>query len=183
MRKQIAKLSAHSILTMTGLLALGGCAFGLASLPLSRLPDVSGPSAQVVVMRKKQFCSSYPLIYLLIDEFPIAALATGQYTSFSTSPGSHTLGVRFHVIDAPLLVGGGRAAVPAGIRYGRYGTSISAEFSAGAEYKFLITGHCFKLDENERFAIEEQSNLPVDATLDSYESVEPGPQRSKENTQ
>lgn len=180
---QITKLSAFLTFTVTGLLSLGGCAYGPTSLPLSRPPEVSGLSAQVVVMRKKQFCSSYPLTYLLIDEVPIAALTTGQYTSFSTSPGRHTLSVRFHVIDAPLLVGSGMAAVPAGVRYGRYGTSASSEFSAGTRYKYLITGHCFKLDENERFVIEEQSNWPVDVTLDSYEYVEPGPEKSKENTQ
>lgn len=183
MKKQINTLSMRLVLTVTGLLALGGCAFGPTLLPLSRPPEVSSLSARVIVMRKKQFCSSYPLTYLLIDELPIAALATGQYTSFSTSPGRHTLSVRFHIIDAPLFVGGGAAAVPVGVRYGRYGTSASAEFSAGEEYKFLITGHCFKLDENERFAIEEQSNWPVDATLDSHESIEPGPQKSKGHTE
>jgi hypothetical protein len=182
MNRQTNMLAMRSVLAVTGLLAQGGCAFGPSSLPLSLPPEVSGPSAQVVVMRKKQSCSSYPLTYLLVDELPIAALASGQYTSFSTSPGRHALTVRFHIIDAPLAVGGGAAAVPVGVRHGRYGTSASANFSAGKEHKFLITGHCFKLDENERFAIEEQSSWPVDAALDTYESVEPGPQKSKEHT-
>ena len=173
---QTTRLSVLVVLPLAVMLALGGCAFGPTSLPLSHPPEVSGPKAQVVVARRKQFCSSYPLTYLLIDDLPIVALATGQYTSFFISPGSHTLTIRFHVIDAPLLVGGGPAAIPAGVRYGRYGSTASADLAAGEKYKFLITGHCFKLDENERFAIEQQSDWPADAAIDSFRFVEPGPQ-------
>ena len=164
----------RSALLLSIVLSVMGCAVGPAPLPIFEPHSVSGPAATAVVLRDKQFCGSYPLNYLVVDDRPIAALAVGQHTTFQLSPGGHTLSVLHEVIDMPLLVGGGPAAVPVGVRYGRYGKAITQDFSADITYHFLVTSKCFNLDENEKVTIERVERWPEGITLDPREFVKAG---------
>jgi hypothetical protein len=158
---------------------LGGCAVGLREISLVEPLPVTGPVATVTVLREKQFCGSYPLNFILVDERPIAALATGEHTSFEVSPGSHTIGVLHHVIDMPLLIGGGPAAVPVGAHFGQYGTSVTAELVAGATHRFMLRSKCVTFDEKERVMIELVERWADGAAPDLKSFVPAGKRRGK----
>jgi hypothetical protein len=156
---------------------LVGCAVGTREIPLVDPLPVTGPAATVAVLREKQFCGSYPLNFILVDERPIAALATGEHTSFEVSPGSHTIGVFHHVIDMPLLIGGGPAAVPIGAHFGQYGTSVTVELVAGATHRFMLRSKCVTFDEKERVMIERVERWPDGAAPDPKSFVPAGKSR------
>jgi hypothetical protein len=159
-----------------------GCAVGPKELPLLDPLPVTGNAATVSVWRESQFCGSYPLNYVVVDERPIAALATGEHTAFDLSPGRHTLGVYHHVIDMPLLVGGGSAALPVGVHYGQYGTSITADFSAGTSHRFFLRSQCVTFDEKQRVVIEQREQWPDGTAPDPHAFVRPGKRGASQNT-
>jgi hypothetical protein len=128
----------------------------------------------VVVWRVKQFCGSYPFNYIVVDGRPIAALAAGEHTAFNLSPGRHTIGVYHHVIDMPLLVGGGPAAIPVGVHYGHYGTSITVELSGDTSHHFLLRSKCVTFDEKERVIIEQLEKWPDGTAPDPRAFVNAG---------
>jgi len=168
------RYSTHVLAAVSTLHFLVGCAAGTKEMALVDPPPFTGPAATVVVLREQQFCGSYPLNYILLDERPIVALATGEHTSFDVSPGRHTLGAFHHVIDMPLLLGGYPAAVPVGVHFGQYGASVTADLVAGVTRRFLLRSKCFPLDENERVMIESVEQWPDGAVLDPKALVQPG---------
>jgi hypothetical protein len=172
-----ARHPTHALAAVSALYFLVGCAVGTKEIALVDPPTVTGPAATVAVLREQQFCGSYSLNYILFDERPIAALAAGEHTSFNASPGRHTLSAFHHVIDMPLLVGGGSAAVPVGVRFGQYGASVTADLVAGATRRFLLRSKCFPLDENERVMIEPVEQWPTGAVPDPKAFVPPGKER------
>lgn len=168
------RCSARTLAAILMLDFLVGCAVGTKEMPLMDPLPVTGPAAKVAVLREQQFCGSYSLNYVLLDERPIAALAAGEHTVFEVSPGHHTIGIVHHVIDMPLLIGGGPAAVPVGAHFGQYGTSMAANLEAGATHRFLLRSKCVPLDEKERVMIEPLEQWPDGAVPGLRTFVPPG---------
>lgn len=168
------RFSARSLAAVLVLNFLVGCAMGTKEMPLVDPLPVTGPAATVAVLREQQFCGSYPLHYVVLDERPIAALATGEHTSFTVSPGRHTIGVFHHVIDMLPMLGWGPGVVPLGVHFGEYGTSVTEDLEAGATRRFLLRAKCFRVDENEGVMIEPVEQWPDGSVLNPKKFVPPG---------
>lgn len=167
-----------SVLRVTPLIvtaaATVGCAVGPRTMELLEPLPVSIDAATVAVWREKQFCGAYPLNYVLIDDRPIVALATGQHTAFQISAGRHSVGVFHSVIDAPLLVGSGPAALPVGAAFGMHGMSSTDTFSAGSSYNYILRSKCVTFDEDTRVSIERVDGWPSGASPSPEDFVPPG---------
>jgi hypothetical protein len=140
--------------------AVAGCATGTRSIEI--LDPVPAPedAATIVIRRTGQACGSHPLTYVLIDDRPVAALATDQHTTFEVSAGLHTLAILHPVIDQPLLVGSGAGALAVGAAYGMRGTVGTESFAPRATHSYLLRADCAGLDEAKRFRLERVSEWP-----------------------
>ncbi len=94
----------------------------------------------------------------------------------------HRMGVFHSVIDAPLVVGFGMAAIPVGAVYGMNGKISTDTFTTGTTYIYLLRSKCFCLDEEERVSIERVEKWPNGASLTSKNFVPPGPKPTRRDT-
>lgn len=79
-----------------------------ASASLVPPPPVRNPAqvAEVTVLRNRNLQGRQVQAGVMFDGWRVAILETGQYVTFPTDPGTHSIGVGGSSIAAPMEVGG-----------------------------------------------------------------------------
>jgi hypothetical protein len=157
----------HFILGITILFGLTGCIL-LPSEPISEVPSVTGPFANITVVRKKQVAGSGPTHYISLDGLTVVALEVGEYTTFHLSEGHHTLALIRHVADSGV----------AGIVFWEsrpHSQSVEVNSHSSMSYFFTITDLGFLSDDKARVEFKQVELLEGEFAPDQNRYVTPGP--------
>ena len=158
----------HCTLSITILVGLTGCILLPSDEPVSKVPSVTGPFANITVVRKRQSVGSGPTHYISLDGVTIAALEVGEYTTFHLSEGHHTLGLIRHVADTGLVHFIFFERKP-------HSQFIEVDSRSLMNYFFTITDMGFLADDKDRVEFKQVGLLEGEFAPERNKYVSPGP--------
>ena len=159
------------IIALVLMLFLAGCVLPVPppSVPVSSVPTVSGKSATITVVRKKQFAGSAPTHYISLDGATIATLEVGEYTTFQVPEGNHSLTVTWRVGDKGAASGG-----VALLLWSPHSKTVEINCIPSTNYFFTITAKAFTLSEDDRVDLKQVDQLEGDFATEKNRYVSPG---------